>query len=144
MSLGTQTLNDETLGGGDLSIGAIAPARVSRLGGDKVTLTGVFPTGSTYTVAVGGVLAYSGVSGQGTVIQSDGDQISFVVPPFAIAGIGESVTVLVTRVPESDTVSTTLAVVERHFGSELFEVRRMFPNWYGVGPRRLDLEPQEA
>jgi hypothetical protein len=142
VTFGTQTFADETFGAAEVSITAISPARASRDGGTKVTLSGSFPTDQTYTVTVDGVTAYSGVSGQGTTIQSTGDEISFALPPVAAADIG-SLTVEVTASPSSDTAQTSIEVTERAFGSASFELRRMFPRWYGVGARRLELEPLE-
>lgn len=142
MSYGTQTFGDETFGGADLLITAISPSKVDRLGGTLVTLQGTFPTDQTYLVRVDGVLAHSGVRGQGTVIQSTGDTLSFVVPAFEASAVG-SLTVEVETVPGADTVQTTLDVLERYFGSAAFELRRMYPSWHGLGPRRLELEPQE-
>lgn len=142
MSFGTQTYADETFGGSELAIGAIFPSRAGREGGTKIRLAGTFPINITYLVRVDGVLAYSGVPGQGTTIKSDGDNLTFVLPPFDISQIG-SLVVEVETVPGGDKVQTTLNVVERAFGSASFELRKMFPPWYAAGPRRLELEPQE-
>lgn len=142
MSFGTQTYGDETYGGSELSISSIIPAQVSRQGGTKVVIAGTFPIDSTYLVRVNGILAYSGVPGSGTVVNTDGDSVSFVVPPIALASVG-SLTVEVERNPGGDKVQTSMDVLERGFGSAAFELRRMFPSWYETGPRRLELEPEE-
>ena len=142
MSYGTQTYGTETYNSDALGIGQIEPATVERRGGTKVTLRGVFPIDQTYVVRVDGIAAYSGVPGQGAVIRTDGDSLSFVTPPLALSQIG-AVTVEVETVPGAETVDTTLTVVEQSFGSAQFAMRRLFPAWYGVGPRRLGTEPQE-
>lgn len=142
MSFGTQTFGDETFGGSDLGITTISPAVASRSGGEKIVVVGTFPTSNTYLVTVDGVAAYSGVPGQGTTISSDGDSLSFVLPPLALSQIG-SVTVEIEVVPGGEKVQTAMTITEKAFGSAPYELRRMFPRWYATGPRRLELEPQE-
>lgn len=107
-----------------------------------MTLTGVFPASVTYLVRVDSVLAYSGVPGQGEVVNTDGTSMSFVLPALELSQIG-SVFVEIEQVPGGSTAQIALEVVERYFGSAAFELRRMFPKWYAAGPRRLELEPQE-
>jgi len=141
VSFGTQTYGDETFGGG-FSISSIAPTVASRVGGTKVVLTGSFSSDTTYLVKVDAVVAYSGVPGQGDLIQSDGATLSFVLPPLTLSQIG-IVTVEVEESPGGDKVQTTMNVIEQCFGSARFEIRRMFPPWYETGPRRLELEPEE-
>lgn len=141
MSFGSQTFGSGTYNTGDVITG-IAPALVSRAGGEKIIVFGNFNPSFTYQVTVGGIVAYSGVPGQGETILPDGDTLAFVLPPLGVAQIG-SVTVEVTAFPSGETAQTSLTVAERSFGSAAFEMRRMFPRWYGTGPRRLETEPQE-
>lgn len=141
MSYGTGTYGTQTYGGdaGVLSLDAVAPERASRLGGELITVTGSFDTAESYTVTVGGVAAYSGVAGQGNTISPTSDtELSFVLPPL---GTG-SKTIVVTEVGGSS-ANISLTILERNFGSASFEMRRLFPRWQGVGPRSLELEPQE-
>jgi hypothetical protein len=141
MSFGTQTFNDETYESSGFQINSIDPVVASRAGGTKITLTGIFPTQQTYAITVDGVTAYGGVAGQGNVIETtDGDTLSFVVPPLLLSQIG-SVVVLVDK--GGDTRQINLEISEKNFGFIQFEARRMFPPTVEVGPRRLELEPQE-
>ena len=142
MTFGTQTFGTGTFGGGELTISSIVPAILGREGGQTLTLTGIFPTDTPYTVTVGGVAAFGGIAGQGGLITSpDGVSLLCVMP--ALPGQLGAVSVVVTAVIGGGSDNAPITVLERAFGSAPFEVRRMFPGWYAAGPRRLDLEPQE-
>ena len=124
------------------TITSISPKVVSLAGGDKVTLTGIFPISSSFQVTVDGIVAYSGKAGQkNTATSEDGTALSFVTPPIPVASVGD-LTVEVTETPGATTDQILLTVVERSFGSATFEMRRMFPPWLAVGPRSLDAEEQ--
>jgi hypothetical protein len=64
------------------------------------------------------------------------------MPPIDLASVG-SVTVNVKQLPEDVTLSTSITVLEKSFGTSTFEMRQMFPRWYDTGPRQLELEPSE-
>jgi hypothetical protein len=118
----------------------VSPLRVSRAGGDKITLTGTFPRDHTYAVTVGGVAAYSGVSGQGNVLLTPNETtLTFAMPPQPTAGAKTVALSKIGSTPDSGTSSIT--ALERVFRSAVFSLRRMFPPWYATGPRRLELEP---
>lgn len=124
-----------------LTVNSVSPARVTREGGDVLTLDGVFPASDTYTVTVNGVVAYSGVPGGGNVAERvDLNTLRCVMP--RLAGTG-TVSVLVTGSPSAQQGSVSLDVVEKAFGSSQFEMRRMFPPQAETGARRLELEPPE-
>ena len=143
MGYGSQTYGSGTFGsGGAVAITGVAPSVVSREGGDVITLAGVFPIESTYEVRVDGVLAFSGISGQGSTLypSGSGTELSFVLPQIPAKGIS---TIEVTKVLDGSQTSDTIDVLERAFYGVAFVSRAMFPPVFAVGPRRLELEPQE-
>lgn len=143
MSFNTQTFGSGTYNAGEFVFGSVVPGVVSRAGGTVLTVYGAFTVETAYNAFVAGIPCFSGVSGRGlTVYSEDGMTVSFVMPRMDISQIGSSVTVVVTEVG-AGSVQGTIAVVEQSFYSVSLEMRRMFAPWVEVGPRRLDLAPQE-
>lgn len=143
MSFGTQTMGTQTYNSENLSllITAVSPGFISRVGGDLVTLYGTFPTNELYTISIDGEIAYSGVSGQGTVCRSiDGTSLTFVMPMFKTIGVK---TIGLTASPSNNTDSIGITVLERNFNSTVYRVRRRFPPNAETGSRLMELEPVE-
>jgi hypothetical protein len=125
-----------------ITVDSVSPAKVSSAGGDAVTIaitvTGPSLVGADLEVTIGGEPAYGG-QGKGYVPQLDaGDTVTVAVPPLAEGSHDVFVRAIVAGL--DDTLASGLTVLERNFGTAAYEMRRMFPRWQGVGPRKLEDE----
>jgi len=142
MSFGTQTFGSETYNSdGSIAVTAIEPSLVSRCGWETVVITGTFLSTEQYHVDIDGVRAFSGVVGSGSVISTDGSELSFVMPELPSSG---TKTIQIQDLDGGSQTSTSISVSERSFNNLDYEIRQLFPAWYATGRSRLDLEPQET
>lgn len=137
MSFGTDTYGSDTFGSYGVLIASVSPGIVGLQGGERITVSGLFPDlGSYYTVAVQGRAAYSGIQGQGSFIYPEVSELVFIMPKLAEAG-----TAIIEIIADGgETQLTSIAVVERSFGGHLFGLRQLFPRAWGVGGRSMEQE----
>jgi hypothetical protein len=120
-------------------------ARVSTKGGDVLQVSGVFAADTPMTAYFGengdttDLPCYFGPGLGYTGTSVDGETVQVIAPPHP-----KSTTAKVTLVVSGEElVSPAIEVVERTWPSVGFSMRRSFPPWAGVGPRRLPLEDLE-
>ena len=120
---------------------ANASGAISTAGGDEVTILmgGLgLAEGTDVVVRLGGVLAFGG-QGFGYVPQvGAANAITVFAPPLPKGLADVSVTVVSTS--EEFSLTGGVTVLERNWPSKLFESRKSFPRWQGVGNRSLDGE----
>lgn len=122
-----------------LTVTGVTPAIFGTEGGTELEITGTFTIGVPLEVRVGGILCYGG-PGFGTSPQSsNGTKVIVAAPPLETGSHPVTVKEGVDTVPSPSEVN----VIDRAWSSKVFSVRSSFPSWYGVGKRRLDLEPKQ-
>lgn len=131
-----------------LTIAAADPSTVDWRGGTIVTLTGVFPTGEDLWAYLGPVgdftdeSCYMGTYGGGYAGRSlDGVTLDVVTPRLTAADIG-ALTLSVYSTTAFDSIAVDVA--EGCFSDVLFEFRTRWPDFYDVGPRSMEQEPDQS
>jgi hypothetical protein len=118
---------------------------LSTAGGELVTVIGTFPRDTMMTVHLGPLVSgedpacYGGEGYGYQVFSLDGTTFTFTTPPMEKGQVGLTVVWSVW----SETLGFLLSVVERNWPGKVFDVRKSFPPWAGVGNRRLELEDLE-
>jgi hypothetical protein len=118
--------------------------RIDWRGGTIINLSGVFDSGDlhAYLGATGDFTdgsCYSGVAGQGYICRSlDGVSLSVVSPRLDALGV-----MILSLYSAAGIATTVIIVVEGCFSDGLFEMRTRWPDRYEVGPRRMELEPDQ-
>lgn len=120
------------------------PTHISTLGGETITIGGIFPTDETLTVHLGPLgsildpLCYGGEGLGYEALSRDGTTLQVVAPP-APKGTSKITVVSTAEV----LVGTGPIVVERNWPGKLHQARKSFPQWSGLGGRRLGLETEQ-
>lgn len=118
---------------------------VTTLGGEIITVTGIFPVGAEMAAYLGPIgtgedpLCYGGSGLAYKVISFDGTTFKFATPPLEVG----RVSLTVTFGSYTDGLADVIKVVERSWPSSMFTTRKDHQPWAAVGARRLDLEDPE-
>lgn len=122
----------------NLTLTSVSPSQVEDAGGDEIVITGQFlDSDAQVFVVVSGqdVPCYSGASGQGSRPRPvNPTTLRAVVPPLDIGGPYQLKVVQGSQTAYLDLAVTTVA---RNWGTRVFRLRRVFPQWYATGPRDL-------
>lgn len=131
-----------------LIITSVAPNIVSRAGGDKVVVTGVFPQGvviaPTLTVQEHSdplYIPYSGISGQGSgVLSINGTTLTFFTPRVDDETALSFLLTLTATGFTSATLASALSLRQPFFFSQVYSMRSVMPPKFFTGPRNFENE----
>lgn len=127
------------------TIASVSPLVFDQLGGQELALAGTIPTDHPIQAYLGPLgttddpPCYGGEgNGYSGFWSEDGATARCVAPPT------EPGAVVLTLVQNGVTVNYSLTVVAAPHQTSVLSLRRDFPPWSKVGPRRLDLEPRRS
>ena len=131
-----------------MQIDSVSPTGAFNDGGYRITLTGVFPANERLRVYLGtkgndtDPVLYSGVPGQGSDVYPIGTTKVVAFVPLIEAGGPYVLTVAAPDLAQSVSLVDAVTIHKRQLHSRVFNLRRMFPPQWLVGPRTPDqLEP---
>lgn len=136
----SKTFNGLGLVVGQLDADAV-PNTIGNDGGVLVAVTLLDPLADgNYAVYLGPLASaldpacYSGISGQGGIIQVVSNAFAVYVPPLPVGGPYSFYLVGVSGAPIATTVAV-ITVIAHSFKSRTFSIRKVLPPWWKTGPR---------
>lgn len=120
--------------------------KVPNNGGHLLKLTGVFDPGTTHRVYIGSTSSSSdpralGRQGAGNLIQPFTATEMRIYTPLLELGGPWSITVIQVSTSILVQLPGVLTVVKPDYKSRTFDMRRVLPPFWKMGPRRMDLLP---
>lgn len=115
-------------------------------GGYKLTLTGIFETGTEHKVYIGPVGAVTdpqafGEQGDGGSVYPKSATSLEVYSPLLQLGGPHDIFIVQVATGLTDELHGVLTAVRSDFKSKVFGMRQLYPPFYFAGPRRMDSVP---
>lgn len=116
-------------------------------GGYEIRLTGVFELGTTHRVYVGSTgstsdpICYAGQNKGNLVTPLSTTLLRCWVPQLELGGPLD-VHVVQVSTSDDDTLSSVITTVKPDYKQRVFDYRRLFPPYYFMGPRNMDVLPE--
>ncbi len=129
------------------TIASVDVEKVSEEGGQEIVVTGVFESGGEYEVYIGPLgndsdpVCHSGKAGQGASVYPVELITLRCYTPLLEPGTTVDVTVTNIGTAETHTLAAELDVTYRQFESTVFALRKVFPHFYKMGARDIDIVP---
>lgn len=128
------------------SLTAADPVLIAEDGGHEIQISGSFEAKNRYKVHIGSNASsadptcHSGKVGQGDIIYPWTSGILRCYMPVVAPGGPYTITVVNQDTAEEHQLVDEVTVTGRQFYTSVYDLRKVLPQFYRTGPRRIDLE----